>query len=251
MDDSFRLLDEIERAEAGDAAAMRRVAFYLLYENNMEGLEEEIAERCLRYLHGAIAAGDPDAMMDLGGMYIAGRGVQKSREEALYWYGKAAELKHPVAFNRIAQVYLYDEDTEGLGYLPSTDDPDRLQNAFDNFQKGAELGEAGCMNELGIMFMKGECTKADEEEGFRWFKRAYNAPVSDPSDHAQAAYSLAVCYHYGDGVKKDLMMALQYAKEAREINLQEYKEGHSGTHYFVEQASEEIQKIISEMEDSE
>ena len=249
MDDTFRLSEVIKKAEAGDASAMRRAAYYLLYENNMEDLEDEIAERCLRYLRGAISAGNPDAMMDLGGMYLSGRGVQKNRETALYWYGKAAELKHPVAFNRIAQVYLYDEDTEGLGYLPSTDDPDRLQIAFDYFRKGAELGEAGCMNELGIMFMTGECTMVDEEEGFRWFKRAYNAPVSDPGDHAQAAYNLAVCYHHGNGVKKDLVTALEYAKEARDINVQEYKKGHPGTHYFVEQASEEIQKIMSEIED--
>ena len=227
---------------------MRNVAFYLLYKSDMEELEPEIAERCLRYLHGAIEAGDLDAMMDLGGMYITGRGVPKSREKALYWYGRAAEMKHPTAFNRIAQVYLYDEDTEGLGYLPSTDDPERLQKAFAYFKQGAKLGEAGCMIELGIMCMKGECVEADMEKGFRWFRRAYDVKNADPADRAEAAYSLAVCYHNGEGVKKDLDLALEYAEEARDINLREYKEGRTGSHYFVERSEEELQRIIATIE---
>ncbi len=248
MDRSFQLLDDIMKAESGDTASMRKVAFYLLYENNMEDLEDEIAERILEYLRDAIEAGDPDAMMDLGGMYITGRGVPKDRDKALYWYGKAAELEHPPAFNRIGQVYLYDEDTEGLGYLPSTDDPDRLRRAFEYFGRGAALGEAGCMTELGIMYMNGECTEPDAFEGFRWFQKAYASSVSEPGDHAQAAYELAECYHYGAGAEKDLETALEYAKGSRAMNEQDYREGHPGSHYFVEQATLEIQKIIAEME---
>ena len=126
MSDTFQLLEEINKAESGEICSMRRVAYYLLYENNMETLEPEIAERCLRYLKAACAAGDPDAMLDLGGMYLDGRGVTQNRDTALYWYNKAAEHNYPLAFNRIAKVYLYDDDTEGLGYLPVTKDMERI-----------------------------------------------------------------------------------------------------------------------------
>ena len=236
----------LSAAKAGDVTAMREVAYTFLYENNMEELEPEIAAICLRYLEEAAGKGDPDAMMDLGGMYLTGRGVPQSRDQALRWYLQAAEKMHPLAFNRIGQVFLYDEDEEGLGYLPPTSDPARLQKAFEFFCAGAKLGEAGCMNELGVMYMVGECVEADAVKGFMWFKKAHDeATVYDAGDIAQAAYSLAKCYHHGEGTEQNLLLALRYAFEARELNEEEFEAGRTGSHYFVEEAEEELQEILT------
>ena len=75
MHNMYWLVEQMNKANAGDVTAMREVAYTFLYENNMEDLEPEIAKLCLRYLNEAAGKGDPDAMMDLGGMYLTGRGV--------------------------------------------------------------------------------------------------------------------------------------------------------------------------------
>ena len=246
MYDSFTKM--LNAAKTGDVTARREVAHTFLYENDMEELELEITDLCLRYLNEAAESGDPDAMMDLGGMYLTGRGVPYSRDEALRWYLQAAGKMHPLAFNRIAQVFLYDEDEEGLGYLPPTNDPVRLQKAYEFFCAGAKLGEAGCMNELGVMYMVGECVEPDFRKGFRWFKKAHDeATVCDTGDKAQAAYSLAKCYHYGEGTEQNLSLAVRYALEAIELNEEEYEAGCTGSHYFVEEAEEELLKILTDM----
>ncbi|MBR5427060.1 MAG: sel1 repeat family protein [Clostridia bacterium] len=251
MNTSFDLLKELMKAEAGNRNAMRSVAYYLLYENDMDTITAEEAERCVRYLSAACEAGDPDAMLDMGGMYLSGNGIPADRERALFWYRKAAELDHPLAFNRLAQFYLYDEDEDGLGYLPATSDPERIRKAFEYFRKGAELGEVGCMVELGIMYMCGECCDADTEKGFRIFEKAYQADTVELESHAQAAFHLAVCYHYGDGVEKNLSEAKKYILESRQTEETEYIAGRTGSRYFLDQANEEMQKIIADMEDEQ
>ncbi len=248
MTKSFQLLEEINKAESGNTDSMQQVAYYLLYENNMEKLEPEIAERCLRYLTKACEAGNLDAMLDLGGMYLNGRGVPQNKETALYWYHKAAEYNYPLAFHRIAMAYLYDEDTEGLGYLPVTKDETRLKQALFFLKQGADLDNPGCMNELGTMCMNGELCDADEAQGFQWFKKAYQHSVMDAAEHAEAAYNLAICYHYGNGVDKNIPCALEYAKEAKSVEEKEFKEGHTGSQYFLDRVIEEIQKLTVEME---
>ena len=72
MYDSFTKM--LNAAKTGDVTARREVAHTFLYENDMEELEPEITDLCLRYLNEAAESGDPDAMMDLGGMSMVPAG---------------------------------------------------------------------------------------------------------------------------------------------------------------------------------
>ncbi len=250
MSDIMNVLRDVK---SGNVEAMRIVAHYVIYEEQKKEPRASVITKCLEYLQAASDAGDPDAMLDLGGMYMMGRGVEEDQETAYLWYEKAAEKMHPMAFYRIGQWYLYDDDTDGKGFLSSTKDPERIRKAYDYFMKGAVLGVAGCMNELGIMFMNGEAGFVDKKTGFRLFSRAYAEKdsvvcISEPCEIAHAAYYLTQCFHYGEGAKKDLLVALILAKEALEMEKCEYEEGRCESDYFVRRAAGEIRKIAEEMQ---
>ena len=249
MYDGFNLLEETKKAEAGNTDSMRNVAFYLLYENDGDKIEPEITERCMRYLEAAVEAGNPDAMLDLGGMYIDGLGIPKDREKGLEYYLMALETGFPYAFGRTANFYLYDEDNEGLGYLPQTDDEERREKAFDYFLAGAEAGHGGCLNDVGVMWMCGEIGERDPEKAFEYFMKAFTAEYADYSDRAEAAYNIAQCYHYGEGTEANLELAKEYAQKSVDFEALNEKNGLSRSDYFKNRYSEELYKIIADMEE--
>lgn len=58
-----------------------------------------------RLYGAAAAAGDRDAMHNLGVLYDNGKGVAKSAETAARWYARAAELGHPSALHSLGVAY--------------------------------------------------------------------------------------------------------------------------------------------------
>ncbi len=194
----------------------------------------------------AAESGDPDAMLELGGMYMAGIGTELDRDKALVWYLKAVDAGYLLAYRNVAGWYLYDEDEEGLGYLPPTEDTERIRKAHEWLEKGAALGDPDCMNELGIMYILGEIVQQDEAAAFALFEKAYNAD-GEPAAYAQAAHNLAKCYHYGTGVEPDLQKARIFAEES--CALEAACEDDTGSLYFLEMAEEELEAILEELED--
>ena len=247
MKKTIRTTELIKRADAGDPEAMRTATHRLLYEHMEKELSPVDAKRCEVWLTKLAEGGDADAMLDLGGMYLVGRGVGKDRDLAFEWYQKSAEAGFPLAYNRLARFYLYDDDTEGLGYLPPTTDPERIAKAHDCFVRGAEKGETGCMVELGIAYMMGECCERDPKTAFDWFKRAYEAPEVSGADKAQAAYSLAKCFRGGEGTERDPETAKRFAEEAVSLERREYDEGRQESRFFIERAEAELRGIIEDL----
>ena len=236
------------RADGGDTDAMREYAYGLLYENGDEKLTPEEAARCRRYLEAAAKAGNTDAMLDLGGVYISGNGVPADRERGLDYYMQALELGSPYAYHRLGSFYLYDDDTEGVGYLSPTENPDRLRKARQFFLAGTDAGHAGCLNEVGVMYMNGELGEPDPKKAFEMFINAYNAEYADPEDRAEAACNIAQCYHYATGTEKNLDLAELYASKSVSIETENKAKGRTGSDYFLNRYQEELDKILAELE---
>ena len=57
----------------------------------MESLEKALEISLLRK---SAEQGDADAQHEMGGYYSVGLGVEKSQEQAIYWWRKAAEQGH-------------------------------------------------------------------------------------------------------------------------------------------------------------
>ena len=117
--------EEIKRAKAGDLNSMFNVASYIIWGDQMSPLEPEAVELAVRYYKANAENGDTDSMLDLGAMYLEGRGVGKDEKEALRWYEIAASLNGPRACRCIANYYRYDILDNGTP-IP-TADSDRLQ----------------------------------------------------------------------------------------------------------------------------
>ena len=56
--------------------------------------------------------GDADAQFNLGKIYYDGKGVEKSYEQAVYWWAKAAEQGYAKAQNNLGVCYYWGEGVE-------------------------------------------------------------------------------------------------------------------------------------------
>lgn len=201
-------LEEIQKAESGDAEAMVRVAFAILHGNKTDNLEPEEAERAIRYYKTAAEMGNKSAMMDLGACYMDGRGVERNVEEAIKWYERGWDLDDPGACFCLGCISRYDYLVDGTE-VP-TADPDRIEKAMSYFRRGAELDDCGCLYELGELYLSGTVCEADPEKAFQLFESSVEEHDLDVlSDRVLRAYlRLAECWHYGIGTGVNLEEAM-------------------------------------------
>ena len=79
----FNYYEQMKLAEQGDPEAMFNVASYTVWGDQSLPIEPEAAELAVRYYKKNAENGDADSMLDLGAMYLEGRGVPKDEKEAL------------------------------------------------------------------------------------------------------------------------------------------------------------------------
>src|SRR5690606_20905880 len=79
----------------------------------------------------AAAAGDADAQVNLGLMYLDGRGTAPDLAQALHWTEQAAGQGHPIAHNNLGHIYEH-----GLGVAADRD------QALYHYRLAADLGYA-------------------------------------------------------------------------------------------------------------
>ena len=212
---------EMKAAEAGDLDAMFNVASYIIWGDLTSELEPEMVELAVRYYQANADAGDTDAMLDLGAMYLEGRGVPKSEKKALEWYQKAADLGGRNACHCIGNLYRYDVLDDGTP-VP-TADPERLRGAFAWYQKGAERDEENCLYELGDYYRKGIIVDRDDERAFDLYWRAYEVirdiimpnHYSNNDSYSDVCFRLAECYHYGIGTDVDMKKVIAFIDIAK------------------------------------
>lgn len=84
--------------------------------------------------------------------------------------------------------------------------------AADWFQKAADQGHAGAMNDLGVHYLRGVGVELDVDRAFQLFAEA--AEKDDP--HAQC--NIGDCYIGGQGVAKDESMGLEWIKKAADAS---------------------------------
>ena len=212
---------ELKEAENGDLDAMFNVASYIIWGDRSSPLEPESAELAIRYYVANADAGDTDSMLDLGAMYLEGRGVEKDESKALMWYRKAAERNGRNACRCLGNLYRYDVVDDGTP-VP-TADPDRLQKALEWYRLGAERGEENCLYELGDFYRKGMIVERDEAMAFSLYEQAYGICQNLLKDHfscndsyADVCLRLAECYHHGIGTQADPEKARRFIQLAKD-----------------------------------
>lgn len=72
----------------------------------------------------------------------------------------------------------------------------------------ANKGDAVAQNELGTWYYLGKNVKQDYKTALEWFSK------SAKQDNAYGIANMAMCYQFGNGIKKDTVMALKLYKSA-------------------------------------
>ncbi len=243
--------EEMKLAENGDLDAMYNVAFYIIWEDQASPVEPEAAALAVRYFKANAENGETDSMLNLGAMYLEGRGVPKNEKEALKWYEKAAELGGPRACRCIGNYYRYDVLDNGTP-VP-TADPVRLQKALDWYRTGTERNEENCIYELGDFYRKGIIVPQDHRKAMELYSRAYELckALKDETfmmndSYSDVCFRLAECYHYGIGTDIDLERAGEFAQIAKEETKKRLESGDMYGGYLYPKTEKEWQSIMAE-----
>lgn len=174
--------------------------------------------------------GSPDAQNELGRFYDLGLWLHfVNRDEAIYWYKKAAELDYAKAqynlglklqeegdyqqsaywyFHAALQNFAPAQNNLAVLYSKGLGLSKNPKEAVRWFEKAAENGNPRAQYTLGIRYINGEDGPRDLEKGGYWIQK------SASQDLAIAQGYLAIMYVKGIGVPANLDMAEYWAKRA-------------------------------------
>jgi uncharacterized protein len=144
-------------------------------------------------------AGDAEAQLSLGQMYVNGEGVSKDVVKAVEWFQKAASQGHPKAQFSLGKMYYLGESV-----------PKDAVKAVEWYQKAAEQGYANAQFNLGKMYQTGEGVQTDLAKAVEWYEKAAAQGNADAQGH------LGGFYYAGYGVQKDAAKAFEWTKKAAE-----------------------------------
>ena len=131
----------------------------------------------------------------LGRMYLHGRGVEQSYQEALNWCRMSANQGYVNAQRMLGDLFL-----KGKG----DDIPQDYLKAASWYRKAAEKGDAESQYKYGNMYYHGHGVDQDYVEAIIWFRK------SAEQNNPDALVSLGYMYTKGIGVTKNLAEAAKY-----------------------------------------
>ena len=180
----------------------------------------------------ALAESDvPAAQNILGNCYLDGLGIEKSYDEAIKWFSKAAEHGNIKALNNIGYCY-----ENGFGVEVD------LYQAFSFYKKSALMGNEIAFINIAKCYMKGLGTEPDTIKAIAWFEKAaeigyslaqnnagylnfnigniekaiywLELAINNKEPNSNAMILLGYCYENGYGVNKDLDKAKNLFKQS-------------------------------------
>ena len=141
--------------------------------------------------------GDPEALGNLGSMYLSGEGVQKDERIALDYLVKAASKNYAFIQSNLAQMYRM-----GIGTSVNLPEAVRL------YQLAADKGHPTAQVQLGQMYLQGDGVLQNTTKGLTYIMRAANQNYSD------ALMYLGYLYYTGKYVSTDFDKSFSYTKNA-------------------------------------
>ncbi|TDQ59828.1 hypothetical protein EDC45_0490 [Mesocricetibacter intestinalis] len=137
--------------------------------------------------------GNAAAQVNLGVLYITGRGTQKDTEQAYWWFNEAAEKGSVKAVTYLGMMYL-----DGLGVKKDTD------FAIKILQRAANIRYPQAMTMLGNAYYR----KNNLNSSFTWFERAAKA------GDGEAQFKLGVMYERGEGTRPNRAKAIHWYRQS-------------------------------------
>lgn len=152
--------------------------------------------------------GHPGSQWIIATSYAQGRGIDKNVNEAIKWYGKAAQQGNLMAELMIAWYY-----HTGDGVEKNIKESIKIyQKLVSKSETSTQSGEAhiyaAAMNNLGVCYEQGNGINESIEEAIELYKRA--AEQGDMAAH----FNLGRCYLIGNGVARNVEKAKLHFKQA-------------------------------------
>lgn len=142
-------------------------------------------------------AGDAQAQVDIGVMYIKGEGTSKDAAKAFEWFQKAAAQGNARAQYDLGLIYHHGEGVSK-----------NAGKAMEWYQKAAAQGYANAQYNLGVMYGDGDVIPKDAAKSAEWHQKAAENGL------AIAQFRLGEMYSFGEGIPKDINKALEWYQKA-------------------------------------
>lgn len=133
------------------------------YWQGSEGVAKD-PSKAVALFTAAANAGNAEAQLTLGYLYMKGQGVDVNLNKAVQLFAQAAEQG-----NRDAQYNV------GLAHLRGHGAELNLAKAYQWFVRAAEQGDAGAQYNIGVMLWNGEGTEKNMPLAMAWFTLAAEA----------------------------------------------------------------------------
>lgn len=122
-------------------------------------------DEAVKYYKNAAARNQTDALTDLAFLYENGLVGEPNYLRAQELYKTAIELKNARAMNNLASMYLKD-------VVPNVSKSQLEKDAFDLYERSADLGYVKGLTNLGICYLKGIGVPKDSVNAKKLFKEA-------------------------------------------------------------------------------
>ena len=226
----------VQQAAAIDSSAKIWLASYYLHEdkqlNNLTGYDKDIG-KAVALLHVATVECNPDAAYKLFQMsMIEHKPNDLPTDRSIYWLEASARLGLAKAQGDLAEYYYHDaQDSEKAAYwalqaaergdlkalltlgkihYQGADAGKDLAKALGYYEQAlsVDIHNRLVLNQLGIMYYKGEGGDVDFRRAASLCERAAN--------HGQAGcqYYLALMYMNGEGVTQDIDIGISWMKKS-------------------------------------
>lgn len=165
-----------------------------------EDLPPEVIDTVELLFQTAFAAGNADAMNDLGAQYYGGsRGFEQDFTKSVQCYHLAAQNGSRQAQENLGYCYYYGRNM-----------PVDYEKAFHYFALGAFDGHLISLYKIGDMYAAGYYVEKNEKEAFHIYERCIETMTDAAAKVAAGPVFLRLgkCYLYGAGVEKNAESAL-------------------------------------------
>ncbi|KAK8841544.1 hypothetical protein M9Y10_027166 [Tritrichomonas musculus] len=162
--------------------------------------------KAVKYYELLAIKGISEGMTKLGRMYYKGKGLEKDIKEAQKYLTEAVKLNNSDAMIGLGKIYLKN---------PSDKSNNNVQEAIKLFEQSCELGNSYGFYYLAKLYFKGKYVEQNYEKAKEYLEESINRNKTNPDIH----YLLGLMYQSGYGVTKDIKIAKDYFKKAKEINL--------------------------------
>lgn len=175
---------------------------YIGAERGISNIKRDV-KKGIQFLQNGLALGDAEAGMELADLYYLGEGVKENYKKAEKYWVESWELGEEKAGFELANYY-YDEFNE------------KISEAINIYEQLIDRNEfvGNCNAKLSKIYEKGiGGITPDPDKSLKYLEEGAK------DSHIHCCMNLGLKYYRGDGVKKDIVKAIELVEKVKDDEL--------------------------------